>query len=102
METIITRVMKIEKQSSLDIERAEDACRKNIEKHRLALEQEKERVQSLIAARENERLAQALQDLKKQTEEALLTTGRDYEILFQDSAKINAIKEKIIAILIAE
>jgi hypothetical protein len=102
METVMTRIMEIEKQSALDIERAEDACRKHIEVHRRALEEEKERAQNLIITKENTRLAEALRSLNERTEKASLAEGKNYENLFQDPATITAIKEKIVDILLAE
>lgn len=101
METVITRIMEIEKQSAMDIERAEEACRNRIEGHRRALEEEKERAHALIITKENTRLAEVLQALNKQTEEESRAAGEDHERLFQDPARVDAIKEKIAAILLA-
>lgn len=100
MDTVISRIIEIEKQSALDIERSEDASRKNIEAHRRSLEEEKERAHNLIITSENNRLTQTLQTLNKQTGEASLAAGKDYESLFQNPAKVDAIKEKIVAILL--
>lgn len=102
MDTVITRIIEIEKKSALDIERAEEACHKNIEARRRALEEEKERAHAFIVAKENSRLTEAIQALIKQTGEAALTAGKDYESMLHDPAKIAAIKEKIAAILLAE
>ena len=101
MDAVITRIMEIEKQSALEIERAEDAGRKHIEAHRRALEEAEEQAHALITQTENTRLTQALLALNKQTEEASLAAGKAFESLFQDPATVNAIKEKIIAILLA-
>lgn len=100
MDAVITRIMEIEKKSASDIERAENSCRENIDTLRRALEEEKERTHALIIARENTRLKQALAEFSKQKEEASLAASREYETLFQDPAKVKAVKEKIIAILL--
>ncbi len=101
MDSLITRIVEIEKNSALDIERAQSASRRNIEEHRLALEEEKKRTHLLITSTENSRLTDALQALKKQNDEALLTAVNDYEISLQDPAKVEAVKEKIVAIILA-
>jgi len=44
MDAVIKRIMEIEKQSAMEIERSEDACRKNIEVHKRALDQKKEKL----------------------------------------------------------
>ena len=100
MDTVITRIIEIEKQSAADIERAEDAYRKNIEAHQRTLEENKERAHAQIISTENDRLKQALSELNKRTEEASLTSAREDEIHFQNPALIEAIKEKIVAILL--
>jgi len=100
MDAVITRIIEIERQSAMDIERAEDAYRKNIEAHRRTLEDEKERAHAQCISDENTRLTQTLNDLKKQTEEASLASAGEYEKRFQDPALIEAIKEKIVDILL--
>ncbi len=101
MDDVITRIIEIEKKSSLDIERSENTSRKNIEAHRLALEEEKERTHTLIISTENSRLTEAIQALNKQTEEASLAAVNAYEIRLQDPARVEAVKGKIVAILLA-
>ena len=100
MVNVITRIMDIEKQSARDIERAEEISQKNIEVHRRALEEEKNRAHDLIITKEQARLTQTLQALNKQIEEASKAAGKGYETLFQDPATVNAIKERIAAILL--
>jgi len=100
MDAVITRIIEIEKKSAMAIKRAEDACHKNIEAHRRTLEEEKERAHAQIISTENTRLTQTLSDLKRQTEEASLASAREYETRFQDPALIEAIKEKIVDILL--
>jgi hypothetical protein len=100
MDAVITRIIEIEKQSAMDVERAEDACRRNIEAHRQTLEQKKESSHADIISAENTRLTQALEALKKRTEEASIVSGRDYESRFNNPKLVEAIKEKIVAILL--
>lgn len=100
MDTVITRVIEIERQSAMDIKRAEVAYHKNIEAHRRTLEEKKERAHAQIISTENARLTKNLQELNKQTEEKFLTSAREYENRFQDAALIDAVKEKIIATLL--
>ena len=101
METVITRIMEIEKQSAMDVKRAEEACRNRIEAHRQALEEEKEQAHALIITKENTRLAEVLQALNEKTEEESRAAGEDHERLYQDPTRVDAIKEKIAAILLA-
>jgi hypothetical protein len=102
MDAVITRIIEIEKQSAMDVERAEDALRKNIEAHRQTLEQKKESLHADIISAENTRLTQALEALKKRTEEASIVSGRDYESHFHNPALVEAVKEKIVAILLMQ
>ena len=100
MDAVITRIIEIEKQSAKDIERAEDAYRKNIEAHRRTLEEKKERVHAQNISTENARLTQTLRELNKQTEEGSLASARDYEFRFHDHALVEAVKENIVVILL--
>ncbi len=100
MDTVITRIIEIEKQSAAEIERAEDAYRKNIEAHRRTLDEKKEREHAQTISNENARLNQTLRELNKHTEEASLASARDYEMRFHDQALVEAVKEKIVAILL--
>ncbi|MEN6464717.1 MAG: hypothetical protein ABFD62_06010 [Syntrophaceae bacterium] len=102
METVITRIMEIEKHSALEIELAENTCKKNIDALIRNLEEQKKTLQELIVKKENARLAQALQALKKKVDEESLAAGKAYETLLQDPAKIAAIEEKIVSILLSE
>jgi hypothetical protein len=102
MDAVITRIIEIEKKSAMDIDRAEDTYRKNVEAHRLTLEKNKETTHTQIISKENTRLTQALEALKKQTEEAALASGRDYESRFNNPALVEKIKEQIIAILLTQ
>ncbi len=100
MESVITRIIDIEKRSAARIEEARTACHNNIDARRRALEEEKERAHAQISAQENTRLTQAVQELNKKTEEASQAELRDFETIFQDDSKIAAVKEKIISILL--
>lgn len=101
MDALITRIIEIEKQSSLDIENAENNSLKNIEDHKRFLEEEKERTHASIISTENTRLAQAIRKFNKKNEETSLAVGRDYESRLHDSVIVDAVKEKIVAILLA-
>ncbi len=100
MENVITRIMEIEKQAALDIEQAKAEYRNKIDAQRRTLEQDKEREHALINDKENARLTGAVRELNKQTEEASQAEMRDYENIFRDRAKIDAIKEKIAEIIL--
>ena len=100
MDSVINRIIEIETQSASEIERAEEIYRKNIEGHRRTLEEKKEREHAQIISAENSRLTQYLQELNTQTQEASLTAARDFESRFHDPALVEAIKEKIVAILL--
>lgn len=100
MDGVITRILEIEKQSVLDIEKAKEASRKKIEAHRLALEEQKERAHANILSAENQRLTEALGALNQKIEKASLSAAREYESRFQHRAQIDAVKEKIKDILL--
>jgi len=100
MDAVITRIIEIEKQSAKDIERAEDAYRTNIEAHRRTLEEKKESAHAQNISTENSRLTQTLREMNKQTEEGSQGSARDYELHFHDQALVEAVKEKIVAILL--
>jgi hypothetical protein len=102
MDAVITRIIEIEKQSAMDIDRAEDTYGKNIEAHRLTLEKNKESTHTQIISTENTRLTKALEALKKQTDEASMSSGRDYESRFNNPALVDTIKEKIVTILLMQ
>jgi hypothetical protein len=100
MEAVITRIIEIEKQSAMDIEQAEDGYKKNVEARRLILEEEKRKALSHILSAEETRLNNILQALNKQSEEAFLVSGKDYENRFHDTDLITALKERIVDILL--
>jgi len=102
MDAVITRIVEIENQSATAVARAEEACNKNIEAHRLTLEQKKESTHAQTISTENNRLAQALEALKKSTEEASAASGMDYESRFHNPALVDAIKRKIVDILLKQ
>jgi hypothetical protein len=100
MDTVIARIIEIERESTLDIERAEGASRENIEAHRRTLEEEKERTHALIITTEKSRLTQAVLEAKRKTEATSAALQRDRESIFQDPLLNETIKEDIISILL--
>jgi hypothetical protein len=100
MDAVITRIIEIEKQSALKVAQAEEAGNRNIEAHRLILEQKKESTHAGIISEENSRLTQALEALKKRTEAASAESGKEYESRFHNPALVDAIKIKILDILL--
>lgn len=102
MDAVIARIIEIEKQSAINIERAEAAYHKNIEAHRNALGQKKEKAHAEIISAENTRCTEALEELKKQLKKASLTSEKDFESRFNDLALVDAIKKRIVAILLME
>lgn len=101
MDTVVTRIIEIESESAHAIEQAKVDSRKKIEEHRRALAEKKEQAHANIISTENNRLTEALRIINQQTSEASLAAGKDYESRFQNPAKIDAVKEKIVAILLA-
>lgn len=101
MDTVITRIIEIEKHSEMDILRAEETSRNKIEEYRRALAEEKERFQARIISQEDQRLNEALQAMNNQTRKAFTDASKDYETRFQNAATASAVKERIIAILLA-
>ena len=75
MDAVMTRIIEIEKQSALDIQKAFEASRKKIEAHRLALEEKKEKAYANILSAENQRLTEALGALNQKIEKASLSAA---------------------------
>ena len=100
MENVITRIVEIEKQCTEEVEKAELEYRKKIDAHKNTLEEKKARECALIVTAGNQRLEQALEEAKRQSEAEQLAASSDNERLYQDPALNEAIKEKIISILI--
>lgn len=100
MDTVVARIIEIEKKSALEIEQAETSYRKNIEAHRRHLEEEKQKTHDHIISAEKARLAQSLEALNKKSRESSSASGRDYEGHFHDPELIEAVKEKIVALLL--
>ena len=100
MDTVVARIIEIERESTQDIERAEEASRQKIEAHRLALEKEQEQAHANIISTENNRLAQAILEAKRQTEAASVAFQRDCEHPFHDPVLTETIKEDMISILL--
>ena len=101
MENVITQIVEIEKQCAEEVEKAEREYRKKIEVYKNTIEEKKAREVALIITEGNERLAQALEQAKKQTEAELLASTGDNEKLYQDQVLNEEIKEKIVSILLA-
>lgn len=76
METVITRIMEIEKQSAMEIEQAEQTFKKNMEALQLELEEQKRQLQEQILTKENLRQTTALQELDRKLEKASLAAAK--------------------------
>ncbi len=101
MENVITQIVEIEKQCAEEVEKAEQEYRKKIEVYKNTIEEKKSREFALIVTEGNERLAQALEQAKKQTEAEFLASTKDTEKLYQDQVLNEEIKGKIVSILLA-
>lgn len=101
MENVITQIVEIERQCAEEVEKAEREYRKKIEAYKNTIEEKKARELALIVTEGNERLAQALEQAKKQTEAEFSASTRDNEKLYQDQALNEEIKGEIISILLA-
>ena len=101
MENVITRIVEIEKQCAGEVEKAEREYREKIEVHKSVIEGKKAKEFALIITAGNERLSQALEEAKRQTEAASLAASTVHEGLYRDSALNEAIKEKVVSILLA-
>ncbi len=100
MENVITRIVKIEKQGSEEVEKSELEYRKKIDAHKGVLEEKKTRECALIIAAGNQRLEQAITEAKKHLEAKRSEAISDNKKLYQDSSLNEAIKEKLISILL--
>lgn len=100
MENVITRIVEIEKQCAQDIANAEHEFKKRIENHKRTLEEKKEQTFNDIAAESNARLARVLEEAKRKTQADSLAAKDSFDRLYQDSSLRDAIKDKIISILL--
>jgi len=100
MENLVTRVVEIEKQCALEVERAERESQETIEANKRSLEEKKAKEIALIIAADKERLGKAIEAAKKKSEEAFQAASRLHEAMSQDSALNKELKEKVISILL--
>jgi protein-tyrosine-phosphatase len=101
MENVITRIIEVEKQCADEVEKAEQEYRQKIDAYKKTIEEKKAREFELIITAEKEKLTQALDEAKKKSEADAIAERRDDEQLYQDPALNEAIKEKILSILLA-
>ncbi len=100
MDEMIAGILEIERQCSADVERAELECGRKIETHKRLLEEKKTKERTRILAAEKDRLTQAVEEAKRQTEAASAAFRRESESLFHDSASNGAIEKEILSILL--
>lgn len=101
MDTVMTKILEVEKECAGKVDKAERECRQNIEAYKKAIEEKKSREFDLIIAAGNEKLKEALDRAKKQAESESIALQRDSERLYQDRELTDAVKEKILSILLA-
>ena len=102
MDTVISRILKIEKESANDIESAAAASRRKMEAYRSSLEEKKAKTFAEIRSAQNARLMEFLKALHQKTEKESLARQREYESRFQDPVRIQIVKEKITELLLSE
>jgi protein-tyrosine-phosphatase len=100
MDNVITRILDVEKECAEEVEKAEREYRQKIEAYKKELEEKKAREFDLIIAAGNEKLSQALETAKRKAESEFITLKRESERLYQDPTLTDAIKEKILSILL--
>lgn len=100
MDTVVSRIIEIERELARDLEQAEEASRTRIEARRLALEEEKERTRAGIISAENARLSKTILEAKAKTEAASSEFQKNSERPFHDPVTTQTIKENILSILL--
>lgn len=100
MEEVISRIMEIEKQCADEVEEAEQASRRNIEARRKTIEEKKSGEYARITRENNELLAQATEEAKREIEAKFQAAEEEMERLRQDRSLAGEIREKILAILL--
>jgi hypothetical protein len=100
MENVITRIVEIEKQCAQDITNAEQEYKKKVEVHKRTLEKKKSQAFNDIVVKGNTRLVQALEEAKRKTQADSLAAKSSFDRLYKDSSLHDAIKEKIVSILL--
>ena len=100
MEEVISRIMELEKQCADGVEEAEQASRRNIEARRKTIEEKKSGEYARITRENNELLAQATEEAKREIEAKFQAAEEEMERLRQDRSLAGEIREKILAILL--
>jgi Zn-dependent M32 family carboxypeptidase len=100
MENVITRIVEIEKQCAQDIANAEQEYKKRIEDHKRTLEEKKAQAFNDTVAEGNTRLARLIEEAKRKTQADSLAARSSFDRLYKDSLLHEAIKEKIVSILL--
>jgi len=101
MADVIARIVEVEKQCTEEIENAQREYTKKVEAYRHTLEEKKQKEFAAIISAGNERLAQALAEVEEQARREFVDADRENELLVADVKIKEAIKEKIVSILIS-
>ena len=102
MDTVITRIIEIEKESARSIENAALASRRKIEAYQRTLEEKKAKAFAEILAAQNARLENARKTLHQRIDRETLALQSQFEKLFHNPQLIQKVKEKIKALLLSE
>ncbi len=102
METIITRIVEIEKQCTAEVEQAERESKERVEAHRQALEERKKKEFAAIEAANKESLARALEEAGAEAARESEAVRRDHERLEQDAGLKEEVRGKILSMLLSE
>ena len=100
MDNLIKRIVEIEKQCAQNITDAEQEYKKRIEAHKRSLEEKKAQSFNDIVVEGNKRQTRMLEEAKQKTQADSLETRSSFDRLYKDSSLNEAIKEKIVSILL--
>ena len=100
MEDMITRIVEIEKQCAVEIEKAEREYRQNIETYKGIAQEKKARECARIINEGDARRAQVIEEAEKKTLAEFQAAEGDIERLYQDMLLDREIQEKIVSILL--
>lgn len=101
-ESMVARIVEVERQCAEEIEKAEADSRKAIEERRKSLEAMKTREFGRIAADADDRRKKAVDEADRATEEELEATRSKLDAFLKDPDIAREIEERIVSILLAD
>jgi len=100
VEDVINRIVEIERQCTEDLEKAEHESLEQVEAHKRSLEEKRSREFALILTQGEARMKGAIEEAKKKIEAEATAAAVDNDRLYADVALREAIRERIVSLLL--